>query len=106
MTSKREDPGILRRLRGSMQRNFPLLITCGEVERFMHDYVAGELTAHTRRTFRLHIRLCRECEEYLNAYERTVELGRAAVDDPDAAVPEDVPEDLMQAILVARDKAH
>ena len=47
--------------------------------------------------------MCKECREYLKAYARTVELGRATFDDPDAAVPEDVPEDLVQAILAARD---
>lgn len=96
-------PGPLRKLRGAMQRNLPLLITCGEVEEFIQDYLADALPAGIRRKFDLHIRICRECKAYLRAYKRTIELGRAAFDDPDEAVSESVPEDLVQAILAARD---
>ena len=53
--------------------------------------------------FELHIKLCRECRDYLAAYRRTMAISRRALDAPDDAVPEDVPEDLIEAILAARE---
>jgi hypothetical protein len=50
----------------------------------------------------LHIRLCRECREYLAAYQRTIEVGREVFKSADEALPDDVPEDLIKAILEAR----
>ncbi len=48
------------------------------------------------------MRLCRECREYLAAYQRTIEIGREAFKSADETLPEDVPEDLIKAILEAR----
>ena len=48
------------------------------------------------------MRLCRECREYLAAYRRRIEVGREAR-SADEALPDDVPEDLIKAILEARD---
>jgi hypothetical protein len=52
--------------------------------------------------FEWHQRLCRECREYLAAYQRTVELGQAAFSEPGDKLPDDVPEDLIKAILKSR----
>jgi hypothetical protein len=46
--------------------------------------------------------LCRECREYPAAYRRRIEVGREAR-SADEALPDDVPEDLIKAILEARD---
>ncbi|MCG8358199.1 MAG: zf-HC2 domain-containing protein [Kiloniellales bacterium] len=94
---------LMRRIRGVMMRTMPLMITCRELEAFIVDYLDGSLPAGKRRVFDLHIRLCPECRAYLKAYERTIETGQAAFGDPDAPPPDDVPEDLVAAILAARD---
>jgi anti-sigma factor RsiW len=79
------------------------MITCREFEDFVLQYLDDELPARQRAMFEFHLRICRECREYLAAYQRTVEIGRAAFKDANETVPEDVPEDLVKAILEARE---
>ena len=68
----------------------------------MMDCFSGELYSDTRRSFDQHLSLCANCRKYLGSYEETVKLGKRAFDDEDAALPPDVPEDLVKAILAAR----
>ncbi len=97
-------PRLWRWIKGMMLRRMPLMITCREFESFILDYLEDELPSRQRRVFELHLKICRECRDYLAAYRRTVALGKAALaEDPSAAVPEDVPEDLIRAVLDARD---
>lgn len=93
----------MRRLRGMMMRTMPLMITCREFQDFIDDYLAASLPYRQRKIFDMRLRLCRECQSYLAKYQNTIALGRSAFEDPDGAVPEDVPEDLVAAILAARD---
>ena len=102
MPRKSED-GLMRRLKGSMLKRVHGMITCREFEDFVLRYLDGELTKKQARVFEWHIRLCRECREYLAAYQRAVEIGAAALAPNDGALPEDVPEDLIAAILYARE---
>ena len=78
------------------------MITCNEFEEFVLSYLDGELPVKQRSMFEWHIRICRECREYLAAYQRSIELGQAVLHDPDQSLPADVPEDLIKAILKAR----
>lgn len=77
-------------------------MTCGELADFIGDYLAGELGADQRALFERHLQLCPNCRRYLASYESSVRLGRHAFDDDDAAVPGDVPNELVEAILAAR----
>lgn len=77
-------------------------VTCREFADFMADYLAGELAPELRQPFDYHLTLCANCQRYLASYRETVSLGRRAFDDEDAAVPAEVPEDLVKAILAAR----
>ena len=95
-------PGLLRRAKGAMLKHMHRMITCTEFEDFVLRYLDGELSVKQRSVFELHMRLCRECREYLAAYRRTIEVGREAR-SADEALPDDVPEDLIKAILQARD---
>ena len=93
----------LRWTKGMMLKHMPLMITCVEFESFILAYIEDELPARQRRVFELHLKICRECHDYLDAYRRTMALGKAALsDDPAATVPEDVPEDLIKAVLDSR----
>ena len=92
-----------RWMRGMMHRHMPMMITCREFEDFIAAYLDGDLPDHKRRVFDLHIRFCRECRDYLAAYEHTMAISKRAFEASDEAVPEDVPEDLIKAILAARD---
>ena len=96
--------GLMRWLKGMILKHMHGMITCREFEAFIHDYLAGELPAPKVRVFEWHLKLCRECREYLAAYRSSIEMGRRALGAPDAAPPDDVPEDLIRAILDARDR--
>ena len=96
--------GLMRWLKGLMLKHMHGMITCREFEEFIHDYLAGELPASKVRVFEWHLKLCRECREYLAAYRASLEIGRNSLGAPDAPPPDDVPEDLIKAILDARDR--
>ena len=95
-------PGLLRRAKGAVLKHMHRMITCREFEDFVLRYLDGELSTRQRSVFELHMRLCRECREYLAAYQRTIEVGREAFESADEALPDDAPEDLIKAILEAR----
>ena len=77
------------------------MITCRQLIDFIGSYRDNELTPDERVEFERHLRVCPSCVAYLETYEKTILLTRAAADEP---VPDDVPESLVQAILAARSK--
>jgi anti-sigma factor RsiW len=93
---------MMRKAKGLMFRNIPMMINCREFEDFMIDYFEGSLPKQQRRVFEFHLKVCRECRDYLAAYRRTIEVSKHVFADADAQVPDDVPEDLVRAILDAR----
>ena len=93
---------LWRRIKGLMLRKLPLMIDCAQFENFLIDYLEGDLTDRQRAVFEFHLKICRECRDYLAAYGRTIEVGKAAFADPSADLPDDVPEDLVKAVLEAR----
>lgn len=100
--SKRQNTGLMRRLKGLMLRHMHSMITCREFEDFIMDYLDGSLPGAQKRIFEWHLRLCSECREYLAAYERTIAVGKTALGPADESVPADVPEDLVKAVLESR----
>ncbi len=78
-------------------------MTCRDFIDFMMDYLSGELTDAERSIFDAHLAECPWCVAYLKTYQEAVKLGKAAC-DVEGQVPEDVPEELVQAILAARPK--
>jgi anti-sigma factor RsiW len=77
---------------------------CREVVEFLADYVSGELQREQRLAFEEHLEACPECVAYVEGYKETVKLGKAAFSHADESVPDEVPEELVQAILTARRK--
>ena len=79
-------------------------MTCREFIDFLFTYVSGELSSSEQATFEEHIAECPDCLTYLRSYEMTIKLGETAYADadPDGDPPENVPEELIQAILSAR----
>ena len=77
-------------------------MTCREVIDFLMEYLSGELGASERAEFEQHLADCPDCSAYLKSYEETIKLGKAVFADLDAPVPQDVPEELVQAILASR----
>lgn len=77
-------------------------MTCREFADFLADYLSGELAPEARAGFDRHLAVCPACQAYLKDYEATIRLGRAAFAEPDAPVPDAVPQRLVSAILAAR----
>ena len=94
----------MRQMRGAMMKYMPLMITCVEFETFILDYLEGSLPTRQRRIFDLHLKMCRECREYLAAYKATMGVAKRALKDPAEGPPEDAPEDLIKAVLAARER--
>jgi len=76
-------------------------MNCREFSEFLMAYLDRELPQDTRDSFEYHLHGCQACVNYMESYQATIALGRAACAD-DAPVPEDAPEALVQAILAAR----
>ena len=95
--------GVWRWLKGVMLRKIHGMINCKEFEEFVLGYLDGEISSRQRSVFERHMRICRECRDYLAAYQRAIEVGRSALaSSPDDPLPAEVPEDLINAILDAR----
>ena len=75
-------------------------MTCRDFTGFLLDYVEGELQGDTRRRFDEHMAICPDCVQYLQHYTETIKAGRLAMADD---LPADVPDELVSAILRARD---
>lgn len=93
---------LWRWIKGMMEKHMPMMITCEVFEGFVLAYLEDELPKRQRTVFEFHLKICRECRDYLAAYRRTVELGKAVFADPAAPLPDSVPEDLIKAVLDAR----
>lgn len=95
---------MMRFMKGKMLRYVPGMITCREFEQFIDDYLDNALSPHQTTVFERHIKLCRECRDYLATYQNSIALGKAvfAADSDEFPVPEEVPADLLQAVLEAR----
>ncbi len=78
-------------------------ITCQQLIDFIMSYLDDELPADQRAEFERHMAACPSCVDYLKTYETTVSLAKTCAQDD--AVPDEVPESLVQAILEARKKA-
>ncbi|MGL4554851.1 MAG: anti-sigma factor family protein [Gemmataceae bacterium] len=75
-------------------------MTCREVAEYLMSYLDGELAEGERVAFEEHLKECPDCVVYLATYREAVRLGREACADEGPA-----PEDLVRAILGARDRA-
>lgn len=89
----------MRRIHGVMFK-LPYMITCEAFEDFILAYLEDELPPRQKFIFEMHLKLCRECREYLTAYRASIELARRGLGEMQA--PEDVPEDLVKAVIDAR----
>jgi anti-sigma factor RsiW len=77
-------------------------VTCREFADFIMDYLSNEMPADVAASFDRHLSRCPNCHTYLAQYQATVAAGKEAFADGDASIPDDVPEDLIQAILATR----
>lgn len=78
------------------------MVTCRKFVEFLVEYMDGVLPEPQRDEFDAHLAQCVACVAYMKSYAETIKLGKAAFKDLDAAVPGEVPEDLVTAVLKAR----
>lgn len=78
------------------------LITCRELVEFLNDYLAGELPPEGQAEVEFHLARCLSCVAYMKSYRESVRLGRKVLCASPGDVAEDVPADLVRAILAAR----
>ncbi len=76
-------------------------MTCRELTDFLYDYVEGELPVAERARFEAHLSVCPDCVAYLRTYRETIRLGKLCNEEHDA-VADQVPEELVEAVLAAR----
>ena len=93
-------PTASRIAKGVILSYLPMMITCRQFEDFIMDYLEGTLPKRTRHVFEFHIRACRECREYLAAYQRAREIAR---ESQLVSTLSDLPEDLVEAVTIALD---
>ena len=78
-------------------------MNCREVTEFLHEYLFGNLPAAERSEFEKHLAECPWCVAYLESYQKTIQLGRAALSaSEDSPLLAEAPEELIQVILHAR----
>jgi anti-sigma factor RsiW len=79
------------------------MLSCKELIESLTDYIEGRLSLPRKAAFQLHLLCCGQCRDYLHNYETTIAASKQAFPDTDEeAAPAEVPEDLIQAILKAR----
>ena len=78
-------------------------MTCRDVTDGLADYLAEELPTDQYAAFAAHFGACSKCAAYLKSYAETIALTKGASDRRDD-LGEQMPEDLVQAILAARVK--
>jgi anti-sigma factor RsiW len=77
-------------------------MTCKDFIIFLMNYLDGGLPPAQHGAFEEHLSRCESCVAYLSNYRDTVELSKAAMCDPEGPVPDEVPEDLVAAVLASR----
>lgn len=80
-----------------------MALRCRDFVELLMAWLDGELEPERDAALRAHVAACPPCERYLESYRRTVALGREAC-EPDGPLPEDVPEELVRALLAARSR--
>jgi anti-sigma factor RsiW len=83
----------------------PRWITCREFVEFLDDYLSNALPPEGVADFEYHLSGCPPCVVYMKSYSDTARLGKRAIDPSDQPVEGAVPEELVQAILSARQRS-
>lgn len=77
-------------------------MNCRDTIEFLMDYLDGELPEHVHMCFDMHLQVCPQCSEYLKTYSETIRLAKHCCSQAKSLTCDKMPEDLVQAIMVAR----
>ena len=81
-------------------------MTCQELEGFIDDYLDNNLTEAKREVFDTHIDDCPDCYRFMINYRNAIRLGKTAYAEDYRDSFESVPENLVQAILKAKNSSN
>ena len=91
----------------STDNDQPPTIDCKSLEKFVVEFLDGQLPKETRLAFLEHIEECKHCKEYLQSYRKSIDLSKAALNSNDTnATNQDgaIPDKLVEAIMAASRK--
>lgn len=74
-------------------------MNCREVIEFLADYIEGELAPRVSAEFERHLSICASCTAYLASYRETIVVARIVETQ---SLPDEAPEELIEAILRSR----
>ena len=90
---------LARRIRGTMMRRLPLMVTCDQFDRFIIDFLDNRLPPVQRVKFSVHLLACPDCRAFLRHYRDAIRLGYDAFHTEPAL--DHAPEGLIRSILKA-----
>jgi len=79
-------------------------LTCRDFVEFLAEYLSGDLPAEQRAAFDAHLASCPSCVSYSKTYLEAMRVAKAAFGCPDGPLSAEVPEELIQAVLKAREE--
>jgi len=96
---------IIRSRKTQIERwllKMPMMISCEEFEGFILQYLENGLPSTKRFIFETHLKFCKECRDYLEAYQTSLEAAKLILAKDEELPP--IPQDLVEAILSAIDE--
>jgi len=76
---------------------------CERIEEFIVDFLDNKLSDQQHKEFSMHIDLCPKCKVYLDNYKKTIDAVKVIHALPgNGEDVDEMPEELVQAILTAR----
>ncbi len=76
-------------------------MNCREFVEFICAYREGELRGEVLREFEKHVAGCKPCVDYLRDYGNVIALAKGAYSDPESEVPDEAPQELIDAVMAA-----
>lgn len=76
----------------------PKFLTCREFEEFIDDYLEGNLPLINQIKTYLHLLICKDCRDYIEAYRKSIQMGKAFFENRNDRVPYEMPEELVSII--------
>jgi hypothetical protein len=72
------------------------------INKFLLDYHENKLSKIRRGEFELHLKLCKDCRNYVASYKKTIELAKAT----ENLTPDPPPQQLVDAIMKITQSQH
>lgn len=76
------------------------MVNCQQAFELIGDFVDSDLSLKGRTRLRLHLLICRHCRRYFSSYRATIRAEKNAFLDVDEPGADEIPDDLIAAILM------